>query len=197
MLILPNDEGLIDFLHRFESIEMIGDDIAECVFQTICGNLGSVVIGNGIEMIVCHIDGLQGVFMENFDDFRGMGNHLECVFFSGFLFFIVAMQEVDDMSKSGCGNVVEQGCNALLYVVCEMPYDESYTNAVLIACVAANVAKTWKVGVFASAIHTNTIKTLQGRGSCNALDEGRNGGMIDWKPPPVLPEGRRIPSGWM
>ena len=63
MLILPNDEGLIDLLHRFEGIEMIGDDIAECVFQTICGNLWSVVIGNGIEMIVCHIDGLQGVFM--------------------------------------------------------------------------------------------------------------------------------------
>ena len=91
MLILSNDEGLIDLLHRFEGIEMIGDDIAECVFQTICRYLGSVVIGNGVEMIVSHIDGLQGVFMENLNNFRGVGNHLKCVLFSGFLFLVVAM----------------------------------------------------------------------------------------------------------
>ena len=91
------------------------------------------------------------------------------------------MEEIDDVCEGGCGNVVEECCDALLYVVCEMPDDEPYSDAVLIAGVVKNIQEMWKVGVFASAIHAYALESLHGGCVRNALNEGGNVGVIDGK----------------
>ena len=89
------------------------------------------------------------------------------------------MKEVDDVCKSGSRYVVEEGSNALLHVVGEMPDDESHSETVLIAGIVEDVSETWKVGVFASTIHTYSLESLHGWCVGNALHEGGYVGVID------------------
>lgn len=179
MLVRADDERLINLSHSLDGVEVVGEDITECVFESVGRELWGVVIGNGIEVIVGHIGGLQLQFMEDFDDFGRVGNHFESTLLGGFLLFVVAMEEIDDVGEGGCGNVVEECCDALLHVVCEMPDDEPHSDAVLIAGVVKNVQEMWKVCVFASAVHAYALEPLHGGCVCNALHEGGNVGVID------------------
>ena len=81
--------------------------VAERIFESVGGEAGRIVVGDGIAVVVVHIVERQAAFIEQRHEFRRRGNHHACAAFGRFLPHMVTVQKVDHVGERGRRNVVQ------------------------------------------------------------------------------------------
>lgn len=139
------EADFVDVVFVFQDGEIVGEafnvvkspsiieeiTIRESIFETIGGETGNVVVGDGEEMIVGNFAGEDAVFFELAHDGARVTDDLASFFFGRFLDFFVAIHEIDAMFKSRRRDIVEEGGESLAFVTSEAPDDERDADAVL------------------------------------------------------------------
>ena len=88
--------------------------IAERIFESVGGEAGRIVVGDGVAVVVVHVVDRQAAFVEQRHQLRRRGDHRACAAFGRFLTEMVAVQKVDHMSERGRRDVVQHCRNSLL-----------------------------------------------------------------------------------
>ena len=88
-------------------------------------------------------------------DGAGVTNDLTSAFFGRFLFFGIAVHEINSMFKSRGGDVVEKSSKSLFFVVRKTPDDEGHTDAVGEDGII--IREVVEVAVLDTINHANTI----------------------------------------
>ena len=132
-VILIFEDGEVG-VESFDFVERPGvekeEAIGESIFEAVGGEIRSFVVGEREKFVIGDFAGEDAVFFELAGDGFGITDDLGCAFFDRFLGFGVAVHIVNAMLEGGSGDVVEEGCEGLLFIAGEVPDDESDADAV-------------------------------------------------------------------
>lgn len=104
--------------------------IAESIFETVSGEAGDIVVGDGEEFVIGDLAGENAILFELAGDGAGVADNFAGAGLDGFLMFGVAIKVVDSMFETGAGDIVEKTSEGLNFIVGEIPDDESNADAV-------------------------------------------------------------------
>ena len=81
--------------------------VAERIFESVGGEAGRIVVGDGLAVVVVHIVERQAAFIEQSKEFQRRGDHHACAAFCRFRPQVVTVQKVDHVGERGRRNVMQ------------------------------------------------------------------------------------------
>ncbi len=129
VFVFDNSEIVVKRFDLLEGTGGVGEAVAKSVFKAVGGEARSIIVGDGVNMIIGDLAREDAVFFELTSDGFRVADDLGGVVLDGLLGLSIAIHKVDAVLKSGGGDVVEEAGEGLLFVVSEMPDDEGDADA--------------------------------------------------------------------
>lgn len=108
-----------DLVERPSVVEEV--TIAKSIFKTIDGKTRDFVVDDGVNFTIGNFASEDAVFFQLAHNAAGVADDFASAFFDGFLFFAIAVHNVNAVFEGGGGNIVEEGGESGFFVMSKAP----------------------------------------------------------------------------